>query len=581
MSIYAYLLTLNSHSVAPQFDYLQTDFTIAKSEYISPGQSQATAFSSFKYKQVNLKPNFSVLNNAIFDADLLLKPQANDNLVNNIPTKESATEVSLGLAPNSDPLFLPTNPEQVKVNDLTPLTLKQAIEIANNNNRQLKITRLDLKSNEAALKAEKSAWFPILSVQTTLDRSETPTGEIRANAQRDLIREQVAAIPSLESQLAQSDNPLEQQQLLAQIQQAEAGRNQLNSIKNFASTQINGSVGLQFTAFSDQRSATIKIAQEEVNFSRLEVERIEKDLRLQVTNAYYDLQQSDRQVEIAENDVDSRRKGVKVVERLMKAALATRLDLLNAQVELDNALQILRNTEAQRLTARRNIAQILSLSEKVTPVTADQVTLGDRWDLTLEETIILALDNRVELEQQLAQRRLGKARVRSAWAGIKPEVGLFANYDFAQLYSDEPGDSALRGFGDGYSVGINFNWTIWDGGGATARAKQARAITRIAEEQFADNVNQIRFEVEQAYYQLPALIKNVATADQAVDKAEAAVSAATRRFKANLNTQTEVLDAQNRLIQARNNQIQSILDYNRAFAALERAIGGKNNSVKS
>ena len=489
--------------------------------------------------------------------------------LNDITTKQ---DILPRLSSDDNPLVIPTQPQEVKT-DLTPLTLEEAKQLALANNQQLKITKLELQRAKSALQAEQAAWFPSLGVQSNLNRSQSPSGEIQANTQRDLLEQQAANIPLLEAQLAQSNDPLEQIILQSQLQEAQAAQNQINSVKNFATTSIDGSVGLQYTIYSAQRQAAINIAREQVNFNKLEVERIEEELNLQVTDAYYNLQQSDLETAIAQKDVESRKKGVEIVRKLLDAALATRLDLLNAEVELDNAIQVLRNTKAEQQITRRNLAQILSLSPNVTPKAADKVALSDRWKLSLEETIILALNNRVELEQQLAQRRSGKAQRQGAWAAIIPQLGLFANYDFLQLYSDEPGDSALRGFGDGYSVGLNFSWTLWDGGAALARAKEADAVIKIAEQQYADSANSIRFEVEQAYFQLPATLENVETATQAVARAQAAVDAAEIRFRANLNTQTEVLDAQNRLVQAENNLVQATLGYNRALAALERAVG--------
>ena len=435
---------------------------------------------------------------------------------------------SLKLSPEENPLVIPTKPKQVEIDELVPLTLEKAIEIAEANNRQLKITKLELEQAKSNLNARKAEWFPSVGLQSGLTRSQTPADEV---SEKVLGRE------------------------------------------DFATTTIDNSVGVEFSLLSPQRQALIKIAREEVRLSELEVENIEQILRLQVAEAYYNLQQFDREVAIAEKDVTTRQQGVEIVQKLLDAALATRLDLLNAEVELDNAIQILRRARAQQLIDRRNIAQILSLPAEVTPTAADRVVIRELWDLSLEETIILAFQNRVELEQRLAERRIGEGQRKLAWAAIKPRVGLFANYDFAQFYDDRPGESSFRGFGDGYSLGVNFNWTFWDGGIASAEAKAAKAAIAIAEQQYANFANQIRFEVEDAYFQLPANLENVETATEAVAKAEAAVEAAEIRFRANLNTQTEVLDARNRLVQAENNLVQAIIRYNRALANLQRAVG--------
>ena len=524
-----------------------------------------------QFNLANRSPNY-------LNAQLITSPKIKTtNLAPNFPVSQSPNSNGitspLQLTPDEDPLVIPTEPQEVEIDKLAPLTLEEAIEIAEANNRQLKIAKLDLERAKSALNAEKAAWFPSVGLQSGLTREQSPSGEVQANVRRDQLREQIAAIPALEAQLAQSNDLIEQVFITQQLQQARNARNELNDLENFATTRIDGSVGVQFSLLSPQRQALIKIAREEVRFNELQVQNSQQILRLQVAEAYYNLQQSDREVAIAEKDVQTRQQGVEIVKRLLDAALATRLDLLNAEVELDNAIQDLRNSQSRQLIARRDIAQILSLPASVTPTAADRVAIKDLWDLSLEETIILAFQNRVELEQRLAERRSGEAQRKLAWAAIKPQIGLFANYDFARFYTDEPGDDAFRGFGDGYSLGVNFNWTFWDGGVASARAKEAKAIIAIAEQEYANSANEIRFDVEEAYLQLPANLENVETATEAVTRAEAAVEAAEIRFRANLNTQTEVLDARNRLVQAENNLVRAILDYNRALAALQRAVG--------
>lgn len=484
------------------------------------------------------------------------------------------------LAPNNNPLVIPTRPEEVTTKQV-PLSLNKAISLAINNNRELAIAQLGLDRDRASLDEARADLFPSLTVGSTLNRALSPIDEINVNTQRDSLREQLNEAPNninnLQDRLNNSTETTEQTILQLQLQQAinaqNQAQNQLDDLDTFATTRIDSSVRLSYALFDPGRQASIKIAREQLRIQELEIQRTTEQLILDVTNAYYDLQEADRQVEIAQTDVRSRRQGLEIVTKLLDAALATRLDLLNVEVELDNAEQILRNAQAQQEIARRNLAEILSLPSEVTPVTADEVEVLGEWDLTLEDTIILALENRVELKQQLAQRRIQQANRQLAFAGIKPTLDLFANYDFLQLYSDEPGDNVLRGFGDGYSLGVNFSWTPWDGGATFARARQAKAQIAIAEQQYGDRAEQIRLEVEQAYYQLPTTFQNVQTATQALEKAEEAVDAANKRFSANLNTQTEVLDAQNRLVQAQNNLVQAILGYNRALASLQRAVG--------
>ena len=450
------------------------------------------------------------------------------------------------LNPNNNPLVIPQRPEEVTIEKIVPLTLEQVISLGIKNDRELKIAQSQLDAAQASLDVAEADLFPSLAVTSGLNRNVSARGEIVADNNRDSIEGQLAGQP--QNQLDDA----------------------LDGVENFGETTIDGSVGLNYALFSPQRQASITAAKEQVFFSELQIEFITEELILENSIAYYDLQQADRAVDIAETDFKSRQRGFEDLTKLLNEGLATRLDWLNAKVELDDALQVFRNAKTDQQTARRILADLLSLPSQVTPVAADAIEVVEEWDLDLENTIIMALENRVELKQQLAQRRIDQAERKVALAEIKPQVDLVASYDVTQLFSDaSDGD----GFGDGYTVGLNFNWNLFDGGAARANARTQDAEIAINEQEYADTSEEVRLEVEQAYFQLPSTLQNVQTARESLKTAEEALEAAKRRFGANLNTQTEVLDAQGRLVQAKNNLVDAILDHNRALASVKRAVG--------
>jgi outer membrane protein TolC len=526
-------------------------------------------------------------------------PQNEDDLVE---TVDRVDTVETNVNQTADALQLPRQPEEVRITNQIPLSLDEAIALAKANSRSLQVAQIGVDRSLAVVDEARAALFPTLATGARIQRDLSASGdlgiELDRRNQRNTISEINSRIPELEGQLEAIDNALSEsydpsdpvavqervelilaraslQDSLSNAQSTlENTRKSLKDVRNYASTAFSGNINLNYDIYSPQRGATIGLAREQLRISELEVKRVEADLILNVALAYYDLQQAKRQIVIDQADVDVRQKDLQGIRLLLDAALATRLDLLNAEVELDNSIQNLRNSQVQKEIAERNLARLLSLPPSVTPDTAEQIEKAGSWDISLEETIIMAFENRVELQQRLAQRNSAEQQRKIAWAGLKPTVSLFGSYDLLQLYSDDPNvnDLISGNFSTGYSVGVGLNWTFFDGGAASARAKQAEADMAIAEQLYGEDVERIRFEVERAYFQLPALEQNIKTAEQAVEKAQEAVMAAQRRFSAAVNTQTEVLDAQNRLVQAKNNLLNAILGYNRALAELKRAV---------
>lgn len=437
------------------------------------------------------------------------------------------------LNPNPNPLQFPTKPEEVRIKGTQPISLQQAIELARRNNRTLQIAELQLQRSRAGLREARAQEFPVVDFQAGVTNSQSASGEIQQRRQDD---------DSLSSLFGRS-----------------------NQDQN--SSNLTGTVQASYDVYtSGARSSRIRAAERLVRSDELQVEVTLEQLVLDVTSDYYDLQEADESVRINTAAVRNAETSLKDAQALERAGLGTRFDVLQAQVQLANAQQDLTNSTAQQRVRQRQLAQRLSLAQTVNVIAADPVKEAGRWNLPIEETIVLAFKNRAELEQQLVQREIAKQQRRLALSALGPRVSLVAQYDLLDVFDD--GVSIA----DGYSVAANVNWRLFEGGAARAQARQSEADMAIAETRFADQRNIVRFEVEQAYTSLESNLQNIATATTAVEQAREALRLARLRFQAGVGTQSQVIDAETALTRAEGNRIQAILGYNRALAALQRAV---------
>lgn len=444
-----------------------------------------------------------------------------------VPIPSTTPDQSLELLnPSANPLKFPTEPEEVQIQTTQPITLEQAIELARRNNQQLQIARFQLEQAQFALQEALAAEFPSISAIAEFIRTQS------------------------------------EQQLPFQGSQT------------VTSTGFDTRLELNYAAYTaGRRPAAIKAAEQQVRFQQLGVESIVEQLRLNVTSAYYDLQQADAEVEISQAAVNDAARSLRDAQLLEQAGLGTRFEVLQAQVELASNNQALTNAISQQRIARRQIAQLLSLDQQVGISAADPIDVAGDWELSLEESIVLALKNRAELEQQLAQRNINEQQQRIALAANKPQLSLFARYNIAAQLDESDGLT------DGFSLGARLQWDFFDGGAAKARARQAEADVAIAESNFANERDQIRLEVERAFFQLKASQENIQTASFALEQAQESLRLARLRFGAGVGTQTDVINQQTALTRSRVNLLTAILDYNRALAQLQRAISNLPNSI--
>jgi outer membrane protein TolC len=480
---------------------------------------------------------------AIAPPERLGEPGSPDPTVPNaISDDPTSAEIESGVAapeylePDANPLQFPTQPEEVRVTGTQPITLEQALELARRNNRELQVTEQELERTRASLREARSALHP------TLDASAGATiTESQGNSTQALL-----------SQLLGQPEP--------EQDDADLG--------------VQGQLQLNYDLYtSGRRSALIRAAEQQVRVQELQLEAALEQLRLDVTNDYYDLQESDEQVRISAATLEESERSLRDAQALERAGVGTRFDVLQAEVDVANARQQLTQDISAQLTARRRLVQRLSLAETIDVSAADPVEVADRWELSLEDSILMAYKNRAELEQQLAQRESSEQQRRAELAVLGPQISLFANYSLSDTLN------ASEEVSDQYQLGAQIQWRLLDGGAARSRAAQQEANIAIAETQFADTRNQIRLQVEEAYLSLQANFDNIQTAALALQQATESLRLARLRFQAGVGIQSDVLRSQTELTRAEQNQLRAILGYNRALVSLERAVSNLDGEL--
>ena len=410
------------------------------------------------------------------------------------------------LNPSGNPLMFPTKPEEVDTTVRQAITLDEAIALALRNNEQLQTSKLTLEQQQANLIAARAALYPSLDTDFTLSRDS--------------------------SAAAQANNALSSEQ-------AEATGN-IPILRSDTSTNATGNINLTYNIYNGgERGAQIAKAEQLVQNSRLQVEVVAEQTRSQ---------------------------SLRDARLLEQAGLGTRFDVLRAEGDLATANEALTRAIAEQRNARRRLAQLLSVGQRVELTAADAIVEAGDWTIPLEESIVKAYKNRAELEQQLVQIEVSEQDRYIALAAIKPRVDFVANYNYQNDF-----DSSA-GVVDGYSFAARVRWNLFDGGRALAEARQADRQMDIAKTAFSEQRNQVRLQVEESYYTLISNKENIGSTRTNVIRFEEALRLARLRFQAGVGTQTDVINAQRDLANARGRFLQAIIGYNQSLNQLQRSI---------
>ncbi len=458
------------------------------------------------------------------------QPTPSTSPANNQPAQAPAIAPPDSLNPSPNPLATPTRPQQVQTTNTQAITLEQALELARRNNRQLQAAQLELERNRAAEREAQGAFYPTLSAGANLTFQD---------AQGSALDQLTGRGPS---------DPID--------------------------TTVSGTLQLNYDLFtSGRRNAALRAAEGQTRFQELQVETVREQLRLDVSTAYYDMQQSDEQVRIARDALAQAQRSLADAQALERAGVGTRFDVLQSQVDVANAQQDLTNALSQQQINRRTLVRRIGLAQDANVVSADPVAVAGDWPLTLEESIVQAYRNRAELEQQLVQREIAGQQRRRALSTLGPQVSLFGNYSQTNTLNRD------TGFNENYSFGARLSINLFDGGVARAQARQQEINAQIAETQFADTQDNVRLQVEQAFLQLQSNRENIQSTALGLQTAREALRLARLRFQAGVGTQSDVLSSQTALTRAEVNQLNAILGYNRSLVSLQRAVSNLPGGV--
>ncbi len=540
--------------------------------------------------------------------DLAKQPRSVSTVVTENLPNPSQTKTSTNAPTANDAVPVKQDQAQTDSNsaDLTKenkegviaLTLQEAIARGEAESQELKIALKELERSRLNLAEVKLNFFPTVDLNVGFNRTLSAEEDISVQNSRRLglqnltFAQQRAGELTNQLSFLQSQPPPDQftdpvafiqreqqiQALREAIDSAQKEQSQaLNSINNSASptTNLRAEFTLSYNLFSfGRRERDIKAAAIQVDIADLAVKIIRNNLRLSITNAYYDLQDAKEQIRIEEAALKEAGRTKLDATALKEAGLGTRFDELSAAVQQGNVLQRLVRAQAQVQVAASRLAELINLPRNLT---LDAKDPPDRiiapWTKDLNETLEIALKNRVELLQQMEQMRFLNEQRARILTDLSPNINLSASVSTVFANSDSGSDSALRGLGAGYALGVNLNWNLIDWGRVKTRVAQIDKSKEVSQLRLEQLQNQIQREVREAYALLQANAKNVESARLVVNQAENALRLARLRFQAGVGTQIDTIVSESQLTQAQVNLSRATLDYNRAYVALERATG--------
>jgi outer membrane protein TolC len=252
------------------------------------------------------------------------------------------------------------------------------------------------------------------------------------------------------------------------------------------------------------------------------------------------------------------------------AGTVPRFNVLQAEVELANAQPDLIRAKNNFHISRLQLAKTLGLETDDEPDVIGTLRIIPR-EVNLSRALAAARKKRPILKAQQNTVASGEQQITVAKSGYKPTLTANVGYEL----ENSRFNTDLTKTQNGWYLGVNGTWAIFDGLQTKGQVDQARASLASAKVSMADSILQVELEVQNAYAQAKVAREVIASQTKVVEQAEEALRLSRERLAAGAGTQLDVLNARVALTKARTTQKQSLSDYNVALAEYDRATGAE------
>jgi outer membrane protein len=498
------------------------------------------------------------------------------------------------------------------------LTMRDAMLMALENNRDIEVERLNVQMNGFDVIAAQGVYDPALTTTLYYDRRTVPPTSIFASGLTDDVVGNAAVTQRLPwhgaSAQVQFDND-----------------RSFNSNPFFViNPAYNTSLNFTFTQplwrnrEIDNERRQIKIAKKRLDISDSQFRQRAIEIIAQVQRAYWDLIFARRDREIKRESVDLARTQLESNERMVQAGSLAPSDIISARVELERrtdeaeaAVETIQRAENALKTLLLQPSNAEIWESELVPV--EQPQLDATSLIPLADATRLAFQNRPEMAQYRLRGELNQIDVDFFRNQTKPQIDLFATYGSVGLagplrVGDNPitlsnalltarvdllsamaglpplpptnldavDPGVIGGYGTSisnmfknefraYRFGVNINIPLRN---RTAQANLGRAL---AEGKQIDVQRQrqeqvIEIEVRNAQQAVETARKRVEAAKNSRVNAELQYQSEVRKFDAGQSTNFFVLDRQNALSSARGRELRALVDYTKSAAELQRAM---------
>lgn len=342
----------------------------------------------------------------------------------------------------------------------------------------------------------------------------------------------------------------------------------LESLKPTAANLFSTGADVKQTLYSFQVGRALKAARLARSLGQEQARRVRQSIALQAVQAYNSLLLAIEYVRINERTLEQRQAHLTNVRNRRAAGVATELDALRTEVDVENQRAQLTRAQGRVDYARAtlNAVMLRPIDAPISPTdTLESAPLPD----TLQQALAAAVTDRPEVKSAALNEQ-----VRAEVVGIE-KAERMPTFDFNGSfgYSVREPRNYFKWDYSNWTFGVFVSMPIFDGGRSAGRIAQARAEQAKAAQAKLAAENQVRLEATDAFDRLNVAARLLKAADLNITQAKRALDMTQANYGLGAAMLLDVTDAQAALTEAERVRVDALHDQADAHAALRYAMG--------
>ncbi|WP_130733956.1 TolC family protein [Flavobacterium sp. J27] len=384
------------------------------------------------------------------------------------------------------------------------LTLEQAINIALENNYEIKIAQNNLKVDETNNNLANAGLLPSINANLTNNNSQTNTKQ------------------------TQSDGSVRE----------------LDNAKNFS---LSYGIGLDWTIFDGFSMFARKEQLETLEAqgkSELQATILNRISAVYLT--YYDLVQQQQVMASIDSAIVISNERVTTAQNRFSIGKASKLEVLNAQVDLNTDKSLLLNQKEIYKNTKIKLNELLARELQTEFQVIQEVTFED--NLTYDELKDLATKQNPQLQAQILNKKIADLNLRQIKGNRYPTVRITSGYNFTR--SEASLGFITQSSGQGFVYGVTASVPIFNGFLQNKREKAAKYEVENAS--FLLDQQKLALESQMAsfYQSYQTNLELIKIEEENVTIAKQNLEITLAKFKIGTITTIEVRTAQQNYIEA-------------------------------